>query len=57
MKGIYKYMVLAVALMLSTATMAQERVDEKLVYEKIRQKQIRLINYLIIVYTTFGIIC
>ena len=35
MKGIYKYMVLAVALMLSTATMAQERVDEKLVYDRI----------------------
>lgn len=35
MKSIYKYMVLAVALMLSTATMAQERVDEKLVYDRI----------------------
>lgn len=35
MKSIYKYMVLAVALMLSTATMAQERVDEKFVYDRI----------------------
>lgn len=35
MKSIYKYMVLAIALMLSTATMAQERVDEKLVYDRI----------------------
>ena len=32
MKSIYKYMVLAVALMLSATVVAQERVDEKLVY-------------------------